>query len=336
VIAPSFDHLVVMSTDIGTFEHADHASPRRSHGYCVDDVARVLVVVTREPRPTPAVEELGRTAFRFLTDAQGVDGRIRNRRTAGGRWEYRQSAEDCWGRSLWAFGTAARLGREPTLRQHALSFFERGAGQASRYPRAMAFAALGAADVIAVAPGNRAARDVLERAITTIGPLGSDPQWPWPESRLSYANASLADALIAAGDALDLPEITGGGLALLGWLLDRETVNGHLSLTPVGGAGPLDMGPAYDQQPIEAGALADACARALAVTGHQRWRGGIELAAAWFAGDNDVGAVMWDADTGGGYDGLLPTGANLNQGAESTIALISTCQHARNLTLASV
>jgi hypothetical protein len=40
---------------------------------------------------------------------------------------------------------------------------------------------------------------------------------------------------------------------------------------------------------------------------------------------------MWDPDTGGGYDGLHATGPNLNQGAESTIALISTLQHARSL-----
>ena len=37
---------------------------------------------------------------------------------------------------------------------------------------------------------------------------------------------------------------------------------------------------------------------------------------------------MWDTETSGGYDGLTPTGPNLNQGAESTLALISTLQHA--------
>ena len=38
---------------------------------------------------------------------------------------------------------------------------------------------------------------------------------------------------------------------------------------------------------------------------------------------------MWDPRTGGGYDGLTAHGPNLNQGAESTLALISTLQHAR-------
>jgi hypothetical protein len=40
---------------------------------------------------------------------------------------------------------------------------------------------------------------------------------------------------------------------------------------------------------------------------------------------------MWDRDTGGGYDGLHADGVNLNQGAESTLAVISTLQQARRL-----
>lgn len=87
--------------------------------------------------------------------------------------------------------------------------------------------------------------------------------------------------------------------------------------------------PAFDQQPIEAAALADACARATAVTGDAEWRSGVEMAIAWFTGANDVGAAMSDPVTGGGFDGLTPTGPNLNQGAESTLALITTMQHRR-------
>ncbi|MEU7482078.1 hypothetical protein AB0A63_39340 [Lentzea sp. NPDC042327] len=40
---------------------------------------------------------------------------------------------------------------------------------------------------------------------------------------------------------------------------------------------------------------------------------------------------MRDDQTGGGYDGLTPQGPNNNQGAESTLALISTRQHLRTL-----
>jgi hypothetical protein len=178
------------------------------------------------------------------------------------------------------------------------------------------------------APRHHRARDLLADAIVVIGAPSADEQWPWPEPRLAYANAVLPEALIVAGSHLDRPEVVDGGLRLLRWLLHRETVDGHLSPTPVGGSGPEDRPPMFDQQPIEVAAMADACARALAVTGDTEWQRGIDLAIDWFAGANDLGAPMWDDRTFGGYDGLTPLGPNLNQGAESTLALVTTMQYA--------
>ncbi len=326
---PSFEHLLAISDEFGTFEHADGAVPRLEHGYCADDVARVLVVVAREPNPTREVAALGHTSLRFLADAQGVGGKVRNRRTAQGRWEGRRGVDDCWGRSIWAWGTAVNRDGTSGVGERAQHCFDRAVALRSRSPRAMAFAALGAAEVLVTDADHLPARRLLADTVTTIGPLGAHDGWPWPEPRLAYANAALAEALVAAGDLLHRPEVLDDGLALLGWLLERETVDGHLSLTPVGGAGPLDRAPRFDQQPIEVAAMADACVRAAAVTGGARWLDGLDSAVRWFTGDNDAGAVMGDPATGGGYDGLHARGANLNQGAESTLALISTLQHAR-------
>ncbi len=325
----SFDHLLSISNEIGTFEHADHSAARRGHGYCTDDVARVVIVVSREPNPTDAVLELGRTSFRFVAEAQGPDGRVRNRRTARGRWRGEHGVDDCWGRSVWAFGTAVRSAPDDAARRRALAHFDRGVEQRSLSRRSMAFAALGAAEVLTVDGRHQRARDLLRDAVTRIGPLAATFGWPWPEPRLAYANAALPEVLIVAGQFLDRPDITGDGLTLLRWLLDRETVDGHLSPTPVGGAGPRDGAPSFDQQPIEVAAMADACARAAAVTGDDTWRYGVDQAIRWFEGDNDVGVPMWDPETGGGFDGLHPAGPNLNQGAESTLALLSTLQHVR-------
>ena len=324
---PSFGHVMSMSDDIGMFEHADHARPRREHGYCTDDMARVLIVAVREPDRSQAVRELGRTAYRFLAESQSTTGKTRNRRVAGGRWQGRHVVDDCWGRSLWAFGTAARRAPEEWMRSGARSYFGHGVNQRSPHRRAMAFAALGAAEIADHDPRHHRARALLADTVTMIGPLSTESDWPWPEPRLSYANAVLPEALIAAGHILDRPDVLDDGLTLLRWLLDRETVDGHLSPTPVGGAGRADRTGRFDQQPIEVAALADACDRAQSVTGDPGWRTGVDLAIDWFAGNNDVGAVMWDAETNGGYDGLMATGPNLNQGAESTLALISTLQH---------
>ena len=76
--------------------------------------------------------------------------------------------------------------------------------------------------------------------------------------------------------------------------------------------------------------MADACWRAHHVTGEPEWLRGVVAAAGWFNGVNDVGLPMFDARSGGGFDGLQVDSVNLNQGAESTLAFVSTMQRARS------
>jgi hypothetical protein len=193
----------------------------------------------------------------------------------------------------------------------------------------MAFAALGAADFLSFDPDHAGARELLLSSADMMANLKAGTDWAWPESRLTYANAVLPEAMIAAGSNLDRPELLQRGLELLKWLLDRESVDGHLSVTPAGGAGPADGKVRFDQQPIEVAAMADACARAARIDGDQRWPEGVAAAVNWFLGYNDRQIVMWDEATGGGFDGLEAEGANQNQGTESTLALLSTLQHSR-------
>ncbi len=331
---PNFAHLVHMTGTQGTYEHALFTEPRPEHGFCTDDMARVLLVTSRESNPSPPVRHLASIGLRFLQCAQDFDGKFWNRMDRRGHWEDRPSLEDCWGRSIWGLGTASSGETDEAKRRLVTDQFERAAAQRSPWTRAMAFAGLGAAELLATSPENVVARTLLSDVAAVLenrqkAPLPSE--WIWPELRLTYANAALPEALIAAGGLLERPNTLERGLELLEWLLDRETRDGRLSVTPVGGAGPGDTGPGFDQQPIEVAALADACARAMLFDGSQRWSAGISAAVAWFLGDNDGEVAMWDPMTGGGFDGLQPGGANLNQGTESTLALLSTLQHARNL-----
>ena len=125
------------------------------------------------------------------------------------------------------------------------------------------------------------------------------------------------------------------GLDLLAWLVETETSGDHFSFTPVGGWAPGEPRPGFDQQPIEAAAMADACARAFDVTGEQKWSERGLRAAAWFLGANDLGLPLLDDASGGCRDGLTPAGVNENEGAESTIALITALQQARRLQAAA-
>ena len=197
--------------------------------------------------------------------------------------------------------------------------------------RRQAIAALGAAELLKVDPGHVEAHRLIDDYATGVAAPGDDSDWPWPEARLTCANALLPEAMIAAGDARGDSALCQRGLDLLEWLIDCETIDGRLSVCPVGGWAAEEARPGFDQQPVEVAALADACARAAGVDASAIWPNTVRAAAAWFQGVNDVGAVMWDPATGGGFNGLHADGANPDQGAESTLAVLSTFQQAHRL-----
>ncbi|MFI6323426.1 glycosyltransferase [Nonomuraea sp. NPDC050556] len=329
--SPGFRHLVRLSDDTGLFEHARHAVARRHHGYCTDDVARGLVVASREAHPSHRLARLSECYLAFLTHAQDPSGAFRNRLGFDRRWGDSPGTGDWWGRAMWGLGTAAAGNTAPWIREEALVAFTLGARQRSAHARAMAFAGLGAAELLRASPGNAVAAALLADAAEAVGAPVEDPDWPWPQPYLSYANAALAEVLVAAGELNGDRQSLSNGLHLLTWLCAAQTDGDRLSVVPVAGWRKDAPRTRFDQQPIEVAALADACATAALATGDPSWQTVVRRAVAWFEGANDADAVMWDHTTGGGYDGLTEHGPNLNQGAESTIALISTMQHARRL-----
>ena len=326
---PVFDHLLRLTDERGLFEHAQLSVPRREHGYCADDVARGLVVVCREASSDFRVRRLERHYLHFVLAAIEPNGTCHNRMDVDGAWLDEPGVGDWWGRAVWGLGVAAARAHSETARSSALAAFHLAARQRSTHSRAMAYATLGAAEVLHTVPADRAARAMLLAAVRCIGPTGTEPGWPWPEARLRYANGTVVEALIVAGVELRDAVILDRGLLLLDFLLKTEMRQGQLSVTPVGGRGRDDKCARCDQQPIEGAALADACVSAYRATEDPRWLTGVRLAWNWFLGHNDASTPMFDATTGGGYDGLEAAGHNRNQGAESTLAMLSTAQHAR-------
>ena len=328
---PNFSHLLHLRGPYGTFEHAKNAQPRVEHGYCTDDVARVALVIARQDRIglSSDVTELLWSSLHFMELAQRANGEFLNRRLCTGDWEFSASSDDCWGRAMWSLGTIFARCDEPGLKERARAAFERGTSVRSMWPRSMAFAALGASEFLRGAPHHEGAHQLLTAAVASLDREPLSDSWRWPEERLTYANALLPEALIAAGVCLGYERVVQRGIEQLRWLLELETPRGYLSVTSATGRARDEVARVYDQQPIEVAAMADACVRAANLTGDPFFEQGRQLCALWFMGHNDGGAVMFNPTTGGGYDGLTSEGPNLNQGAESTLALLSTLQHAR-------
>jgi hypothetical protein len=327
-----FRHLQRLTDNVGLLQHADGVIPLHADGYRVDDVARGLLVICREPSPSQDLIVLCRRYLYFLTQAQILGGKFRNHLGYDRQWHGQAGTEDGWGCSLWGLGTAAARGLTAGIRKESLTRFCSGARVSSPSAHAMAFAALGAAEVLDSQPDHHAALSLLYRAHITIGGPAADARWPWPVPRLSYANAAIAEAIIVSGRYLGDDRLLRNGLRMLEWLLAIETRDGHLSVvSPKGWSQDEERQPASDQRPIEVAALADACVRAATVTGDDGWLAGVRMCVAWFLGDNDAAVPLLDERTGGCSDGLTGAGRSRNQGAESTLAMIAVLQHGRRI-----
>ena len=327
---PRFDHLLRMTDHVGVWEHARYTTPRPDCGYCTDDNARALIVMCREPGPSAELVGLSRTYFRFVVDSALPEGGFHNRRGVDESWEDKIGSDDSQGRAIWALGTAARRAPEKWMRRAALEVFQQQQHFRSCAPRANAFAILGASEVLSEDPAHAMGLNAMAEWAGQLH-VSDDREWPWPEPRLAYDNARIPEALIAAGAALGRDQLVEAGLHVLDWLMTVETNDSYYSFTPVGGWARGEPRPGYDQQPVETAAMADACARAWELTGHDKWRDGVLSAARWLVGRNDGKTLLYDFETGGCCDGLTSSGPNLNQGAESTLSALSTLQQARTV-----
>jgi hypothetical protein len=328
-----FSHLQRLTDNVGLLQHADGVVPLHTDGYSVDDVARGLLVVCREPSPPQELVVLGRRYLYFLAQAQALGGKFRNHLGYDRQWRGQPGTDDGWGCALWALGTAAARGPTMGIREESFTRFSRGMRVSSPSVPAMAFAALGAAEILDSHPGHHAALALIYRAHIAIGDPAADAGPAWPVPGLNYASPAIAEAVIVSGHYLGDARLLKKGLRMLERLLATDTRDGHLSVVsrPRRSDGEAAHQPASGQRPAEVAALADACVRAATVTADDTWLTGVRMCIAWFLGDNDAKVPLLDERTGGCSDGLTDTGRSRNQGAESTLAMIAVLQHGRRM-----
>lgn len=316
-----YDHLLGLIDDTGIFEHTRYGVPRREDGYTVDDATRALIVLCKAGE-SPAIHDAQRTLLAFLLSAITREGRFRNRLRFDRRWEDNGDCGDAQGRGVWALAVATVHAADPALRSAARSALEEIPTPVSPHLRPLAMAALGAHALFSADPGDSLARRLAEPALTRLqGTTGK-----WPEARLTYANGRIPAAMLATGLVFDDDDLLDSGLASLDWLANVETNGGHFSFTPTYGWEPGERRPGFDQQPLEAAAMSDACERAWELTGDDRWRTLVVACGDWLMGDNDRGLALYEPTTGATHDGLMSDGVNANTGAESTISGIGVLQ----------
>jgi len=327
-------HLRLMTDGTGLLQHAAFNVPRYEDGYCLDDNARGLLLMslledsgTLDPAQTRV---LASRYLAFVNHAFRPEmGRFRNFLPFTRQWVEECGSEESHGRALWALGSVVGRALDPSRSSLSRDLFQAALPAVRDFssPRAWAFALLGIDEYLRAFEGDlvmQGMRRTIAERLLGLYQRTQTVDWPWFEDRATYDNARLPQALLASGSRMGDPSMVGAGLRALAWLVSIQGAEDG-SFAPIGSNGFYTRGGAkasFDQQPVEACGMVAACLEALRVTGDSRWMEQARRAFNWFLGENQMRKPLYDVTTGGCHDGLHADRVNANQGAESTLSFL--------------
>ena len=321
-------HLRRLIDGTGIVQHATGVVPLLSSGYCVDDVARLIPVANRFEADT-YWDRVTARAVAFVANAFDPDGvgmatrrgdLMHNFMAFDRSWSDRPCTGDHVGRAAVGLASVVHDERYAPVCEPILRAVFRD------IPRSGAIHPIGYTLLAqSVAPWLTTRDDMAERVAVLMDCLHTNnhDSWFWFEDSVRYDAGMLPEALLAGGIALDDDRAVESAFEALRWLddvCDRDDhvrFPGHLGMRH----GQTTAGTG-DEQPLEALALVRAHARSWELTGDHWFRDRATHTHSWFNGRNRLGVAVAD-DDGGCFDGLSAHGVNRNQGAESTLAYVS-------------
>jgi hypothetical protein len=242
------------------------------------------------------------------------------------QWTEEVGSEDAHGRALWGLGKSVVFFDNPGELSMSTTLFKKALKAVERFdsPRGLAFALVGIHAYLHKFSGDsevRKIREILADRLFNQFKNNATKSWPWLGSTLTYANGKLPHALLLSGQWMKRSDMIDMGLRSLEWLLTIQTEKGHFA--PIGNKGWYEKGgpkARFDQQPVEANAMIEACVEAFNVNRDKTWIDNAVMCFNWFLGHNDLNIPLYDPKTGGCRDGLMADGINQNEGAESSLA----------------
>jgi len=327
------DHLDRMTDSTGLIQHGIYSVPRRESGYTTDDNARALRLCIRLWSEQSDDRMLSRIScyLSFLEHARCAVRGFHNFLSYQRVWLDASGTGDCQGQAVLALAEVVGsrlpegfrdLARE--LLDDVLPVLAELRSLRSQAYVVQASVHLWRSGVSDIGPLEAVARLGAERLVEYFH-RSQRPNWPWFESRMTYANAVLPHALFDAADRwpdgpfLAIAEST---LAFLDLVTTTDNV-----FWPIGNRDWYSHGEEkslFDQQPIEAATMAAAAMAALELRGEEKYLAIFQRAHSWFHGKNSAEQPLADVETGACFDGLQTNGVNRNQGAESTLAYLAT------------
>jgi len=332
----SIAHLETLTDKFGLFQFASLSEPNTQFGYTLDDNARAAIVcgwLTKQSH-TKELERLIGIYLEFIKKCQDEEGRFINyiayKNYAPSSQNKLEDLEDAQARALWALSeimSNTKLSSEYRAKAKEIFLITYKNLPTLTHLRSMAYAIKSFALVLEILPEEKEqlTKHIKLYADTLMLALKSnaDKSWHWFENHLSYNNGLLSEGLLVAGSALRNAQYKKEGLETLQFLIGKTfSENTYMPIGQSSWYKNYDKRSKYDQQPEDPASMILALARAFAYTHNQEYKVLAEQCFGWFLGKNSLNISLYDAETGGCYDGLHPDRVNLNQGAESLVSYL--------------
>jgi len=328
---PAFDltHVKRLTDDTGMIQHAKYLVPDRCTGYCLDDNARAIMLCSWAIflLNDKDLESLLSVYCSFLRYMQKDDGGFANFIDYKRNHLEEKGSDDSNGRAIWSLGFLIWRTKNDAFRSFASEMIKRSFNIIPKLNlRGKAFAVLGLVCYLRKFNSDEQAFDLLKRISNDINESflrHAGGEWKWFEEILCYDNAIMPMALFNAYNILKEDKLLNTAKESLAFLEQLTFKDGILSV--IGNNGWYRKGgekAQFDQQPIDVASMVMALQSAYRVTKDTEYLKKMKIAFDWFLGENDLGIPMYDMTSKGCSDGLMRSGASMNQGAESTISFL--------------
>src|SRR5581483_4139139 len=237
-------------------------------------------------------------------------------------------SEDAFGRAIWALGYLVRYAPNSAYAKFGKELFHKALPNFKNlnHLRGISNTMIGIAHYLKVHPSDYGLADILQHLTNVLTEAYQNchtKDWQWFEDYLTYDNAILPLALLHSAEITKDEKALGIAFESMHFL-EKAALAGRCC-NPVGNNGWYRRDgecPSYDQQAIDIMAMVLMFGKAYELTNDPQYLKKLFFVYTWFLGENSLCVPLYDPETKGCCDGLHPTGINLNQGAESTLAYL--------------
>jgi hypothetical protein len=327
----SFRHIRKLTDQTGIISHAVYGFPNLKNGYRMEDNARALFAAAMAYRYTGKnnLKPLMSTYLSFIQFMQNPDGTFKNHLLYNHTPQIENSSDECFGTVLWALGYLINNPPDYSFLEGAKEIFKKAVTNTEMLSqiRGIAYSILGLYHYLEVFKTDQITSErlySLTRKLTNQYRNTKNTDWNWFETKIAYDNAVLPLALMVSSEFLQDDESKKMAFESMRFLTDIVIKEGRLSL--IGNKKWYEKDgerSVFDQLPVDAMGLILLYKRAFELTQNQRFYQFMQICFNWFYGHNDLYVSLYDTNTRGCYDGLQENGVNHNQGAESSLAFVT-------------